>query len=211
MKTFIIDLDNTILDTERFAAELFRSVKPKITYYYWRKTYWTVTRTYEAGYNYTAIEHSKILSELTGQPAKKILNGFKQVINRIDSFLYSETLELLNDLGKSSDKKILLTYGNISFQKDKIKHLKISKYFDKIIITPKKKDQINLPIKNLGADTIFINDNPYEFAALKKKYPKALFLRKKNRFKYSRVMLKEFPPFNNLGEIHQYLKKNCLI
>lgn len=211
MKTFIIDLDNTLLDTERFAAELHRSIKPSISYYYWTKTYRIVMSTYESGYNYTPQHHAKIISEHIQQPYKKVLHSLYVVIKKLPIFLYVDSLPLLKDLKTTKNKLILLTYGNIEFQEEKIKLLKISKYFDQIIISPKKKDEIKLPIKSLGADTIFINDNPYEFAALKIKYPKAIFLRKVNRFKFSKVMYKEFPPFKSLGEIHQYLKNNLLI
>lgn len=211
MKTFIIDLDNTLLDTEKFAAEMRRSIKPAISYYYWTKTYRIVMSTYEAGYNYTPEQHAKIISEHTNQPFLKILKGFYKVTHEISSFLYVDAIPLLNELREINCKTILLTYGNKKFQNTKIQQLKISKYFDQIIITPKKKSETKLPIKNNGKDVVFINDNPYEFASLKQKYPLATFLRKKNRFKFSKVMRKEFPAFQDLGSIHKYLKKQHLL
>lgn len=211
MKTFIIDLDNTLLDTERFKGALFHSIKPVVSRYLWDKTYQKVMGSYVSGYNYTFEEHAILLADATDITRSKILKIFQSVAKHLPSFLYRESLPLLEELKKSNKKIILLTYGNIRYQKEKIKLLKINKYFKQIIITPKKKDETKLPIKSSGKDTVFINDNPFEFAALKKKYPKALFLRKKNRFKSSRVMLKEFPPFKDIGEIHTYLKKNHLI
>jgi len=211
MKTFIIDLDNTLLDTERFKGELFRSVKPAISRYLWDKTYWQVMKDYETGYDYTFNGHAEILSAATGIIKSKILKGFNSVAKKLPAFLYHGALPLLRDLKKSNNKIVLLTFGNVNFQKRKVGLLKISKYFDRLILTDHHKDETRLPVKKNGLNTVFINDNPIEFAELKKKYPKAVFLRKLSRFKSRKIMRKEFPPFKNIQSIHSYLKKNRLI
>jgi FMN phosphatase YigB (HAD superfamily) len=73
-------------------------------------------------------------------------------------YLFKNVLE---NLKKIKEEKILLTFGDIDFQKIKIKSLELDKVFDKIILVDENKIIFleDFYKKNLDKKIFFINDN----------------------------------------------------
>lgn len=97
--------------------------------------------------------------------SEKIWKAFENKDQKLINFIKNKTKEYLfknvyDNLEKIKTKKILLTYGNLEFQKLKTNTLCLEKIFQKIIITDKNK--INFLIKfaeeNKDKKIIFIND-----------------------------------------------------
>ncbi|MCX6796558.1 MAG: HAD family hydrolase [Candidatus Falkowbacteria bacterium] len=68
---------------------------------------------------------------------------------------------------------ILITHGNVSWQREKIKHLKIKRYFTKIIITDKNKVDGFKFLRNSKKEILIVNDNARENRAALKLLPHA--------------------------------------
>lgn len=212
--TFIIDFDHTLFNTTRFKEELARSVKSlEIDRKLWFETYGKTIRQVKNAYDYNARTHSQILSKKTGIPAPIIEKRLKLVLPQSDKFLYPDTKNFLKFLKNKGGKIILLTLGNIEWQKEKIKNIKIKKYFNKLIYTYWHKKYLKIKLKENPNSWIFINDDPIEIKELKKIFPQSIFLRIKRREgkKFPKKINKiKVPTFSNLAKLKNYLNKEGL-
>jgi hypothetical protein len=89
----------------------------------------------------------------------------------INQFVFSEAEIILKHLHRPDNKIILVTHGDKKWQKEKIKNLKIKKYFDKIIITDKNKSSRLKFLTKKKDKIIIINDNARENEYLLKLLP----------------------------------------
>ena len=212
--TFIIDFDHTLFNTTRFKKELARSTRklgigPEL----WLSTYKKTIERVKDAYDYNARAHSQILSKKTGIPAPVIEKRLKLVLPKSEKFLYPDTKAFLKFLKNKGDKIILLTLGNIGWQKEKIKNIKIKKYFDKLIYTYWHKKYLKINLKSSPKNWIFINDDPGEITELKKIFPQSAFLRieRKEGKKFPKKIDKiKVPTFTNLNKLKIYLNKKGL-
>lgn len=102
---------------------------------------------------------------------------FQRILNKAEQFLYPDTLPALRNLKKSFNL-ILLSYGQLRFQREKIKKSKIEKYFDEVLIT--KEINKTFPIKkflNNKEKTILVEDNPTALSEIKKTFPGVITIR----------------------------------
>ncbi len=78
--------------------------------------------------------------------------------NHLEKYLFDGVVE---NLKKIKDRKILLTFGDIEFQKKKVEALGLDKVFDEVILTDEHKIDFlkDFVEKNKGEEIIFVNDN----------------------------------------------------
>lgn len=206
MIKIFIDFDHTIFKTEAYKLALFRALNRKVPRKLFNRAYETAIGTYEKGWKYTFDEHAKLISTHSVLTHEEIIKKFEKVNESANKLLYPETIPFLKWLKTLPVKTILLTFGSVNFQKKKIKYSGVIKYFDKVIYTQRHKHLINLGIQ-LGDTAIFINDNLQEFHALKKRYPKAIFLLLDSRIHKYKGMKNPFPVLHTLTQMKSHLVK----
>lgn len=212
--TFIIDFDHTLFNTTHFKKELARSTRnlgigPKL----WLSTYKKTIKRVKDAYDYNTKAHSQILSKKTGIPAPVIEKRLKLVLPKSEKFLYPDTKAFLKFLKNKGNKIILLTLGNIGWQKEKIKNIKIKKYFNKLVYTYWHKKYLKIKLSDRPPNWVFINDDPIEIKELKKIFPQSIFLRikRKEGKKFPKKIAKiRVPTFTNLKKLKIYLNKKGL-
>jgi FMN phosphatase YigB (HAD superfamily) len=101
----------------------------------------------------------------------KINNDFQRLMNNSARYIFPDAIYFLKTIPKK--KLFLLSYGDIVFQKNKIKNSGINKYFSKIIINTENK--INFILKECDKDIklfeekiFFVDDRPDNLAKIEK-------------------------------------------
>ena len=121
--------------------------------------------------NYNVYKHLSILlkqKRIDLKNAGKIRKEIVELMKKSDKFLFPQAKDLVKKLNQEKKEMILLSFGDHVFQSQKIKYLSIRKYFKKIIITSRDKDQVVDFLKKSKEAHIIINDKPRESLALKK-------------------------------------------
>jgi len=166
----IFDLDNTLLDTERFKKDksAIFGITPKENELQGDLLF------KKRGLNYNPKVHIKFLRESgrikTTREEKKITAGLKKIIKNIDDYLLSGVEDTLIYLKNKGCKLFLMTLGDLSIQKPKVNNSCIKKYFEKIIYEEKDKSQ-NKFIKDLAnssEDILIINDRDNQALEMQK-------------------------------------------
>ncbi|OGF23316.1 hypothetical protein A2Y83_00660 [Candidatus Falkowbacteria bacterium RBG_13_39_14] len=178
---YIFDLDYTLLDCVKlksYLAEIL-GVKEEIyndTY----KSYFT-----DKGELYSFFKHGDLLNADAKMKTDFIVSAAREKIkSRLDKYLFPEAEIVLKKLKSNGHKLLLLTYGDIKWQKYKVENLGIKKYFDNIAYTDQKKGKFDFRhIKE--DDVIIVNDNARECVEMSKHFPNA------------RILLVEGPYSNN--------------
>ncbi len=174
MKTIIFDFDYTLFDAGKFKIDLANSLKNfNISQKQFLETYKKLRDNHQK--EYKPLEHIKILSNITGKKESEIKKAYFKVIENCKKYLYSDSLPFLKKLQATGYKLILLTFGNIEFQKLKVGYSGTCEYFDEMYFTDKNKAHLKDKIPD-NKNTIFINDNPHEIEALMKIYKNAEFI-----------------------------------
>lgn len=212
---FIFDLDHTLYNTSRLKKAMMASVRSfGIDEKLWLETYQAVIRKNRRGYDYDVKKHSRLLAKTVNASGALIEKKQLAVLKRGRRFLYRDAENFLKFLRAKKIKLFLLTLGNVEWQKEKISHLKITKYFDKIILTYLHKKYLKFDFPGPRNKWIFINDNPGEIKELKAIIKDSFFLRIKRKGDektYDKKRQIQVPAFPDLIKLRSYLQKNNLL
>jgi len=165
--SIILDLDYTLFDTEKHKKEIAKIFN--ISYRDFLADYAKYFKNKELNYN--VYKHLSILlkqKRIDLKSANRIRKEIVELMKKSDKFLFSQAKDLVKKLNQEKKEMILLSFGDHVFQSQKIKYLSIKKYFKKIIITSRDKDQVVDFLKKSKEAHIIINDKPRESLALKK-------------------------------------------
>ena len=91
----------------------------------------------------------------------------------INVFVFPGAEKILKKLKEEGNCLVLLTHGDLAWQKLKLKNLPIKKFFYRIIVTDKEKINELHFLKNAKEKIIIINDNAKENLLIKKYLPQA--------------------------------------
>jgi len=161
--TIIFDLDHTLLNTNGFKNGLAKALG--ISDQVFTDTYQKILNR---GGIYNIDEHiSMLLKKGYIKRTDKIKEQVKILFSAIDDYLFPEAEQILQDAKRRCRRLILLTYGNVDWQKRKVINLKIKHYFDKIIFTDGEKSKEIEFLKHLTGDIIIVNDNDRESLMIK--------------------------------------------
>lgn len=195
MKIYI-DFDGTLFDSTKHYQEyinIFKKHNIDIESYF--------NKEYKKEKNFDSLS-KKIIKEYNLNPS---------IYDELDK-IYSKKLifkDAITFLEKNHNKYdlILLTLGNIEYQKKKINKTNIGKYFKDIIITNKDKSKLDIDYTN----GIFIDNNPLELKRFYNSKAKYLIRIKRDADKYSKIDLdiKNIPEFINFNELtkNNYIKQ----
>jgi FMN phosphatase YigB (HAD superfamily) len=170
MATIIFDFDDTLFDTKKLKRDIFCKLQSHgIENSIIKKTY------KECRHNYCPQRHVRILKK----NGSEIPGSIKLWISRFDfkPYLFEKVHEELEFLSKEN-YLILLTKGDLNFQKKKINGSNISLFFKEIHIIQKEKEDF-LKDKNYKYPIHFINDKKSENKKIKKLFPKIIVKEKK--------------------------------
>lgn len=198
-RTIILDFDYTLFDAKKFKKALAKSLVPfGIDEKTWRITYEQSKFCHGVKKEYLPEKHLKTLANRFNLDFEKLKSAYLPVIKKTVVFIYPDTILFLEKLKGEKNELYLVTYGNPTWQEQKIKTSGIGKYFKKIICTDRKKFETTCKIP--GADeALFINDNPNEIAALKIIHPKADFIQiKRSNGKKFALKLKDIKIISDL-------------
>ncbi len=166
----IFDLDYTLLDTKRFEedlAEIFGMSPEQFSYDY--KKYFK-----EKNINFNLEKYLTILKSENKVSAGEIAElklKFVQFFKGIDRYLFPEAEKILQQYKDRGDKLILVSFGDVGWQKQKIDNLTITGCFDQAVLEEKDKSQNDFfeSLKDSGQKIRVINDNAQESFAMMKK------------------------------------------
>ncbi|MFH1192200.1 MAG: HAD hydrolase-like protein [bacterium] len=167
----IFDLDYTLLDTESFKKGLAEALG--LTTGQFNNSYKKYFKERAIPYNIDQhIAYLASVSVETGEAAKLRLKDF---FSTIDKYLFADAESVLGKLKLGGHKLVLLTYGDVEWQKQKFNNLKIKKYFAEIIYTDKGKGDVG-ELRRMAEerkDVLIVNDNARESLEIKKKAEQA--------------------------------------
>lgn len=183
MKEIYIDLDRTILNTDRLYYDMDKTTKK---------------------YGISLERFNKVKNQIFTEPILfnyvkvieyicnndninlKILDELNKILDNCDNYLYEDVQMFFKNCKQKGYKINILTYGDLNFQLMKLKNLSIYKSIDSVIISSIFKFDLNLNYTN----KIFIDDNPRDLIGLYNKKAKVIRLIREN-CKYSKIKLNE--------------------
>lgn len=161
--TIIFDLDYTLLDTVKLKRQLAQAMNLKYNEF----DEGMLKYFSEMDYNFDT--HLKILAqEGKIKSLIKIEKCVNEIFKNLDSCLFPQVLNILAKLKKRGHKLILLTRGDVNWQKRKVCALSARKYFAKIIFTGRSKHLLAKKEFKNEPDIIIVNDNARESLEMKR-------------------------------------------
>lgn len=157
---YIFDLDYTLLNATKLKLELSQIIGISF------KTFNDSYKKYFSGKeNYNFYKHLSYLIKdniVKKDNSEKIRQNVKKYLNNINHLLIPGAEDLLKKVKESNHKIIMLSFGCLSWQKDKLNGLNIRKYFDKIILTEQNKRNALDFLRKNEEKKVIINDNARE-------------------------------------------------
>ena len=179
MKVYI-DFDRTLFDCDSFLVDLYSIIqKYKIPKKIFKDSQ---IQCKKIGFN-PYIILKKVEKEFSFN--HEIYNDIDKLLNNTSKYLYDDSILFLKKLKKCGYKIIILTKGNLEYQKRKIINANVSNYCDDIIITMSYKGNLDIDYMN----SVFIDDNPIEIKSILKKQPKMVIRMTRVNSKYSDVKM----------------------
>jgi hypothetical protein len=168
---FVFDFDNTLYNTEKLKKDLkdlavSSGLEVGLVQEIYNEVFWQGTR---ACFNLT--NYADILSDrLTSRGLKFDSKKFGIIREKIEAggYVLAGADELLSEVKKLSEKIILLTLGEITWQKEKLNGSGFGKYFDKdnILFTEQsgtgKVESLKLFFNGVSPNIIVFEDKPPE-------------------------------------------------
>lgn len=156
MRTIIIDLDHTLLDNTSFKVALAASLH--LTPAQWSEAYEQFVK--DNGM-FNAVDFLRGVST-------EDKTAFEAVIHKIGHFLYPDSLPFLQEASAAGYAIILVTFGNIIWQKHKLANLHLPAHVQTIATDTNKVSQL---AEYMQSDTLVIDDNAKELEAIKQHWP----------------------------------------
>lgn len=174
MKTkLFIDFDKTLFDTSQVKERLVRIFS-------------------QLGFSQSEIEQTYIAEFLDGKfdpggQAKRLYSirpfnieiaelKIKSMIFDSNKLLYSDTIDFLDDINRKKYEVNLLSYGDESFQRRKVKHSGIIDKFDNIYITNIEKQTFLKDLVKPDEYFIVIDDRGDALEKISEKFPKSFMI-----------------------------------
>ncbi len=174
MKTkLFIDFDGTLFDTSGFKKEIFNIFK-KAGY-----SETDVQKAYTASfldYCYSIEEHFCRLQKIKKINPKLTQARIDEALKDTQKYLYDDSINFLENIDRKKYSVILITFGEVDFQKKKFEGSRLKKYFDDIRYTLIQKwDYLEKEkLVELNDFFIIIDDRGDTMEKISKKFKKSL-------------------------------------
>lgn len=166
-----IDFDGTLFDTEAFKGQMY-DIFVKAGF-----ELDEIKSTYNAeclDYKYSPIGQMERLKKIHSFDREAADQRFKKLYASCDKFLYDDSVEFLNGINRDKYGLDLLTLGDTEFQKTKVDHSGIAKYFDDIYYTEVQKWDYLDRLVDRNENFIVIDDRGDALTEIKKKFKHSL-------------------------------------
>lgn len=169
MKIFI-DFDDVIFNTELLKKRLGKIfLKNGVSRELFKESYQQLKKREKI---YSPVKHLEFLVKHSHIDSRKVLIDLKKLMKNLKPHVFNEARTFLKHFPRNS--LYLLSYGDLRFQRQKIKTAGVSKYFKRILITNDDKLKIIKKIvvgDNFGKKEkiVFIDDNPRHVKEVRKK------------------------------------------
>lgn len=194
-----IDFDRTLYDTDSFLSDL-----QKVCFVYGidKELFLDeVNKIYKGLFNcYKLLDNIYLRKEFN----KELYNEFRKVLSNGSKYIFNDVISSLKILKKNNYKIILITYGDESFQKEKIIGSNILEYIDDLIISQERKYKLDLDYKN----SIFLDDNPIELKGLLNNKAKVIRINRKDT-KYSNISMDD--NVTEFNDLNSFIKSDIIL
>ncbi len=172
----IFDFDNTLFSVKEFYEAFQNSFKEiGINKNLFKETF---EKAKEGKKPYDPEKQFKLIVQKKPEISLKDLKeNFEQVLCQAEKFLYPDVQPFFKKLKNKFDL-FLVSYGNKTFQREKIEKSGVIKFFKKVIIASDVNKISSLKkTLNKHEKAIFIDDNPETLSAVKEKFPQIITVR----------------------------------
>ena len=184
MKIYV-DFDRTIFDCNRFIEDFFELLQ---NYNISRDDFIKYQNQFKDINPYIILDAMSKEKDIN----KDVYDSIDKLIEQSSDYLFNDTIPFLKYLKNKNYQVIILTRGNLDFQKNKIINSHIDSYYDDIIVTSNHKGEIDLDYAN----GIFIDDREEEIESIITKNPKRIIAIKRNGDK-----IKDIETITSLNEL----------
>ena len=158
------------------------------------------------GFDYSFEIHIEVLKEMgIDINSDDILSKFDETIKK--SYLFDDAIPFLNYFRSKGEKIVLLSSGNVEFQKKKVDASGIAELVDEVKLSHGNKEKYIEKVID-QKPLYFINDNLKENNIIHELFPDVIILGMKNGFKHeTEDRGEDILYFDSLTEIMEYVKK----
>ncbi len=170
----VFDLDYTLLDTAKFKEALADAVTScGVSRERYEAAYRTIVTREGKVYDYDPDVHLAALKDDFADPSAlaEARRRVAAVLTTTEKYLFPGAVELLRELRRNGAKLELLTLGNEKWQRAKIEHSGLPRYFDKVEATEKKKAGVMSGLAEPGEKVMIVNDNGFEIREMMAEAP----------------------------------------
>ncbi len=208
---FVIDFDDTLFNTHHFKKARMETLqKIGVSEKDYQETYREALKKNDV-FSYSNHRHSELLA-LRGYSVEKVMEALEKTTgDRLQKFLFPDTVAFMQKLTKTGESVVLLSLGEPSFQELKVKGSGIASYFDRIFMVENSKEYVIHEIIDTGKkeeDIWFINDKVGETVLVKNKFPRLrIVLRKSDSINEEEYIQSKLPYYQTLSEIYEYIRE----
>ncbi len=175
----ILDFDYTLFDTARFKDALVAVVeKCGPTREEVLRSYSDVVNRPGCGYDYDPDLQLELLASRLTCPLHEVRAALDAVAARAAAFVYPGAADFLDALRSRGHRLVLLTLGNDSWQRLKVRHSGLAERFDTYETTLQDKAAALRRIAAAG-EAVVVNDNGREVAAMRRSVPGLAYIIKR--------------------------------
>lgn len=170
----ILDFDGTLFDTEGFRLEIFSLFK-RMGY-----NQDQIESTYQAeclSYKYSPLGQLKRLQELKPSSQTLAEARFDNLYENSDKYIFPDVTLFLKEMRINNYELILLTMGDINFQKSKVENSGVARYFDHVLYCDVQKWLYFPELVQKNEKFIFLDDRADTIDKISKIYQNSFCIR----------------------------------
>lgn len=167
-RIYFIDFDHTLFDTDRYfhVDVKGRFLSLGIDIGLWERTYMDVCLS-----GYTLEKHVEAIHADAQQnlPLEAMRNIISEEFSALERYLFPDVMPFLRKAAADGAELAILSFGNPSWQRYKVRAAGIEPYFRHVFFTDRHSSKIEVIKENVGAgrEIIFIDNHPNELDAAK--------------------------------------------
>lgn len=170
--TIIFDLDYTLLDTAAFKKELSSALREcGISDTEFQEVYSEKVEKEELVRDFDPLMYVKELRDSLSCSEEEVVGRIEKVAGNASSHLFPDAVEVLGALKSEGHRLMLMTHGNVAWQKKKVEQSGIRDVFDEVFYAPEKKEDLKDVLADIEMPAVMVNDNGKEIDLLGTAFP----------------------------------------
>ena len=204
----VLDFDNTLFNAGDFKVALASSLaRLGVSEELFWGTYRNARDEGDGGCTYRFEKHVDLLSERVCFDKIAALCALKSVLSRAEDFLYPDAKDFLSRLISLSVPTVLVSHGNVEFQRAKIAAAGVDRLINQTVVTDQKTPEAIAEVTADDTGTVyFINDHLEETLAVRDRVKNIVpILKRRPDQPPERYLGLHMLNFRTLTEIRDYL------